>query len=133
MLIGDDDDYDGVLEDTDVAVAEEEIPAETDASSDAPEDSIDVWSLRKDDFELLPLVKEVARAKQAGDQLDLERKMAELRRAARLVDRKLAALQHVADQNTERDRQIAAEQEVTNARTELLARTKRSLDRLHEG
>ena len=123
MLICDDDD--DVFEETDLAMQnnDDDVPTVTSESSDVADEVIDVSSLKPADFALLPLVTELLQAHRSGDVHGAEQKMVELRRAARRVDRRLAALHHAV---SEPAAEPEAAEALLQARTDLLARTKRA-------
>ena len=130
MLIGDDDDFEGMLEETDAALqdAEEEppTPSATDSFSDAADDAgLDVDKLTQADFTLLPYVLELVQAHRARDASAAERKMADLRRAIRRVNTRLAALTHTVSGPAA---EPGAAQALLEERQTLLARTKRTLE-----
>ena len=126
MLIGDDDD--DVLEEAELdfqrGLDEEEAPAVSTDASDVVEDVADLNDVSLKDFELLPYVEELVKAHHDGDAQAADRKMAELRRAVRRAEGRLAALQHsVSGPVAAPD----AAQSLLSARTDLLARTRTTL------
>ena len=127
MLIGDDDDYDGALEETYGAPEEEDAPVQTDASSDVADEEVAAADIRPEDFAtLLPLVTELVQAHREDKPQAATEKLAALRREVRRVEARFAALQHATSEPV--DVEPAAAQNLLRARTELLASSKRKRD-----
>ena len=128
MLIGDDDDYDAMLEEGDATMEEEEPPVvETMSSSDAGSivgEDVSVDDISLADFALLPLVYGVVEAHRTKDTKAAEAKMVALRRAVRKAEGRWALLQQA---NSEETAEPEAAEALLRARTELLESTKKKL------
>ena len=127
--IGDDDDFDQILEENDAALqANEEAPptpSAKDSFSDAADEGIEIDEITQADFALLPYVTELVDAHRAGDANAADLKMIALRRAARRANTRVAALTHAVSGPAA---EPAAAQALLEAREALLVGAKRKLE-----
>ena len=130
MLIGDDDDYEGMLEEADDDDYDEAPAVESQPSS--AEETIEAADVKREDFELLPFVAALVEAHKSGSKEDAEAKYAALKKAIRRAEKCFEVLQ-AATSGLEDPADPADTEALVKAQTNLLSRCGKRKERAGDG